>query len=380
VKKFRFWMMLCVLVMLFAVSCTPDAPTDEPDEATLCTVTLVFDYLDMVKELEIEKGALIEEPVRITQKPGYVSVGWFRQNGDEWELWDFATDTVSEDMTLTLRWERDVENTYRYALIYNDGTDRVDLGSNLKGADLPLPTPVWEGHTFLLWEWMLNTSYTTEDGEKIEVVYEARWANVPPNTRVMLGTYEQDGNEQNGAEPLEWLVVDRSEDGGAYLLTTRYIIDWLPFHNSSTTSLAWQQRDLRLWLNGTFYHTAFDDEARTHIPLTELPELQSKDHIFLLSEEEANLLFPALADRAGVLTPYAKMKEKSNPTPHSEQSGAYKFYGYWLRSAEKQTADLFFYSPDGSYINKKIDGNTHFGIRPAMWVDAAYVDALLSQQ
>ena len=42
-------------------------------------------------------------------------------------------------------------------------------------------------------------------------------------TTVTFGTYEQDGNASNGAEPIEWYVLD--EKDGKKLLVSKYILD-----------------------------------------------------------------------------------------------------------------------------------------------------------
>ena len=48
--------------------------------------------------------------------------------------------------------------------------------------------------------------------------------------KVEFGSYEQDGNTQNGPEPIEWDVAAAYEDG--YLLVSRYILDGIPWDDA----------------------------------------------------------------------------------------------------------------------------------------------------
>ena len=45
---------------------------------------------------------------------------------------------------------------------------------------------------------------------------------------VMFGSYEQDNQPDNGAEPIEWLVLAQSE--GKALLVSRYALDCQPYN------------------------------------------------------------------------------------------------------------------------------------------------------
>ena len=84
---------------------------------------------------------------------------------------------------------------------------------------------------------------------------------------VTFGTYEQDNDTSNGAEPIEWTVMDVEEDR-AYLLS-RYVLDAAPY-NVRQRSVTWKSCTLRRWLNTDFYETAFSDEDRGLIAATRL--------------------------------------------------------------------------------------------------------------
>lgn len=95
--------------------------------------------------------------------------------------------------------------------------------------------------------------------------------------RLFYGTYEQDNNLENGQEPIEWFVVDVSED--KVTLLSVYCLDVQRFNaihldrysNGSPApetyykELAgeWKGTTLYKWLNNEFYSTAFSESEKT---------------------------------------------------------------------------------------------------------------------
>lgn len=74
---------------------------------------------------------------------------------------------------------------------------------------------------------------------------------------ILFGTYEQDGDTSDGAEPIEWIVLDDTEDG--LLLISRYVLDCIPYHDGFD-EMTWETSSLRKWLNNDFYKSAFDHD------------------------------------------------------------------------------------------------------------------------
>ena len=158
---------------------------------------------------------------------------------------------------------------------------------------------------------------------------------------VTFGTYEQDNNLGNGAEAIEWLVLDKQD--GKVLLLSKYALDAKPY-NEEYTDVTWETCTLRSWLNSEFYRTAFSEKERGSIAETlvrseDNPEYgteggnDTRDKVFLLSIEEVTTYFdsdPYASDpaRRAKVTEYAKA-----------QGGGYaesdEYYGngwWWLRS------------------------------------------------
>lgn len=82
---------------------------------------------------------------------------------------------------------------------------------------------------------------------------------------VIFGQYEQDGNLDNGSEPIAWLVLD--VQGGKALLMSRYALDCLPFHDEKTDA-AWNQSALNAWLQADFRAAFTDAEWAAIAPVT----------------------------------------------------------------------------------------------------------------
>lgn len=111
---------------------------------------------------------------------------------------------------------------------------------------------------------------------------------------IVFGRYEQDGNLDNGPEPIEWEIV--SEEDGRMLLISRYILDCKPY-NTSCTDVTWETCSLREWLNNDFFNSAFSETEQNQLLLVMLStsdnEFESaeggndtEDKVFCLSVDE----------------------------------------------------------------------------------------------
>ncbi len=201
-----------------------------------------------------------------------------------------------------------------------------------------------------------------------------------------FGHYEQDNNTLNGKEPIEWQVL--AVEGNRVLLLSKECLDWKNFHNQWDKTVTWQGCWLRTWLNQSFYDTAFSDEEKYFIlQVTNEnpgnPELglqdgnPTRDRVFLLSVDEAELYFSSDEDRLCAETTYAK----AQVYPGFSHWGA-----WWLRSQGNyfSTTDYNFAAAVwNGHINT--DGMaTHTGngmfVRPAIWVDLAGEEAQQQDQ
>ena len=118
---------------------------------------------------------------------------------------------------------------------------------------------------------------------------------------IAFGTYEQDNDTGNGTEPIEWIILDKGEDGSLFLIS-KYALEAKQY-TVGAANANWENASLRTWLNDEFYKTAFSDAERDMIKTTKVvahPNVKynkdagndTEDRIFLLSGVEAEQYFP----------------------------------------------------------------------------------------
>ena len=191
---------------------------------------------------------------------------------------------------------------------------------------------------------------------------------------ISFGSYEQDNNKENGAEEIEWIVLDA--DGENVLLLSKYGLDARAY-NSSDAAVTWENSELRQWLNDTFYQTAFSKaQQEVIIPVTNVnPDNErwgtsggndTQDAVFLLSIDEAENYF---SDRNETLWIQA--------TPYAVEQGAYVADNgdspWWLRSPGDHNEGGFCaayvdYRPSGVSLSGYAVQYNSRAVRPALWV------------
>ena len=193
-------------------------------------------------------------------------------------------------------------------------------------------------------------------------------AKAKAGSRVVFGSYEQDGDTANGAEQLVWQVA--AVEGDKLLLITENVIDMQKF---ATAKGVWESSALREWLGGTFLNAAFSAEeqakiAETAVTVGKNPETgvsggnSTADRVFVLSIEELLTYFPEQADRRAEATAYAVANGVSVDLNYGTA-------GYWTRDAgdSNQYAAYVYYYGDVNYngVRARTD---YIGVRPAIWV------------
>lgn len=191
---------------------------------------------------------------------------------------------------------------------------------------------------------------------------------------VSFGCYEQDNNTENGAEAIEWIVLDA--EGENVLLLSKYGLD-AQAYNSSDEAVTWENSGLRQWLNDTFYKTAFSEaEKGVIIPVTNVnPDNErwgtsggndTNDTVFLLSIDEAETYF---SDRNETLWTQA--------TPYAVEQGAFVADNgdspWWLRSPGDHNDGGFCaayvdYRPSGVSLSGYAAQKSSRTVRPSLWV------------
>jgi len=173
---------------------------------------------------------------------------------------------------------------------------------------------------------------------------------------VAFGAYEQ-GNDKK--EDIQWLVLD-IQDGKA-LLISKDALDCQPYHTTKENAV-WKTSSLRQWLNSQFANEAFSSREKALISTSTLPDEETQDKIFLLSDTEARQYLGS--SRTCKATQYAIVTQ-----------GAYTnrvngTCSWWLRSSG--IAEGFItYVREGGTVSEHGSEATSDGIavRPALWID-----------
>ena len=232
---------------------------------------------------------------------------------------------------------------------------------------------------------------------------------------VILGKYEQDGNSENGAEDIEWIVLD--VNGLKVLLVSKYALESMPF-NTVSGETSWETSSVRTWLNGGFIEDAFSETERGYlisssienkdyyIGITETGILKANntgkglkeitahttggaitiDKVFLLSVDEANAYFASAEERAILFTnaarehflsycveeakAYGLTDEKmiiDNIESWEQEHGTGSCF-WWLRSPGLSSTCCSIVDNSGETYNSQNVESKEGGVRPALWV------------
>ena len=184
-----------------------------------------------------------------------------------------------------------------------------------------------------------------------------------PLDTLFFGRYEQDKESDNGAEPIEWYVLEE-KDGKAFLLS-RKTIDNAKF-NSSEIDTTWETSSIRKWLNSTFISSAFTQEEQELILTSSIDNLQAgksgewdkteapntEDKVFLLSYNE--------------YMKYLQLKEEQEPEATSYANSRGRNWNIWLRSPGKNRKEMQYFCMGKADSNPVTESNA---VRPALWID-----------
>lgn len=183
-----------------------------------------------------------------------------------------------------------------------------------------------------------------------------------------FGRYEQDGDDANGPEPIEWIIL--TQFGNRALLLSRDCLD-AQYFNDDFGSAPWESCSLRSWLNDAFLKAAFTEEEQARIfdttnantmadgyPGLPANSNPTTDRVFLLSYKE-------LTAFAGTITiPGATAYAEARCNPGSGDSAS----AWWLRSpGPDDHAALVLY--ESGELNYYLADLNRRGVRPALTVN-----------
>ena len=166
---------------------------------------------------------------------------------------------------------------------------------------------------------------------------------------VKFGRYPQ--TKEGEVWPVEWQVL--AIENNRVLVISRYGLDAKRFDGSSND---WEKSEIRKWLNGEFYNSAFSDEEKARI------KSFNQDNVFLLSKEEAGKYFANSDARKCMPTSYAKAKGALKG-----ENGC----GYWLLRSPNANLSCFVFGVNrGGGVFGRYNVSYDIGsVRPALWIN-----------
>ncbi len=173
---------------------------------------------------------------------------------------------------------------------------------------------------------------------------------------VLFGVYEQDDDTKNGPEEIEWLVLDKDENG-RYLLLSKLVLDMKPYYAEYSPIATWEGSTVRSWLNSSFLNEAFPVSEQALIPEVLVENTgnakygtyggnNTQDRCFLLSAEEGYLYLPTDEARMAGFT------EKVNRLKNYIRERGNDTTAWLVRTPGPYTnmATAFAYDGEGPYV------------------------------
>lgn len=180
---------------------------------------------------------------------------------------------------------------------------------------------------------------------------------------VRFGHFKQGKDDNQGAAPVEWLVLEKRWD--EVLLISRHSLAGRRFHDKPEP-ISWAGSGLRAWLNHEFLNTAFSAEERRDIRIFSheddfFGEVRTvSDYIFCLSISEACRYFRDDESRQCLPTEYARL--------------CYGTEIWMLRSPGAFPDQVATVNSDGSVYSYGWNASEHFSVRPALWLSLRIPD------
>lgn len=206
---------------------------------------------------------------------------------------------------------------------------------------------------------------------------------ITPGQSFFLGHYEQDNNATNGAEPIEWVILDYDAYNNCALAISRYVLDVGVMYQKkvSKNNLTWANSNIRKWLMTGFIGGSFTGTEQQLICTVQQDTAgfmdrpggpTTKDTFFLLSKQEQAYYLGTSPLSRGVLTPYAEAQARRYNV--NVTNGCTTWY---LRTPGG--FDWDFFGVDANWnVEYGKDCQTCHGIRPAFWLDVSQISGEIS--
>ena len=140
--------------------------------------------------------------------------------------------------------------------------------------------------------------------------------------------------------------------------------------------ITWEHSDLRAWMNGDFYESAFTPVQRGLIETVHNENADQSitgasggaptdDRVFALSETESVIYFSTPAARSDIGAAPVTEHAAESPLSVSEDGNA----DWWLRSPGTYGFATQFVDASGTPSLSGANVDLQYGVRPALWID-----------
>ena len=193
-------------------------------------------------------------------------------------------------------------------------------------------------------------------------------AVLPKGADVTFGSYEQDGDEENGQEPIEWTIL--TKENNTVLLFSKKILECRRF-GSSKSDTWWLSSELHDWLNDSFYNAAFSEQERERIKRYDSKTKPYKmntleDPVFIMElismENIYGVSYKTVED---VQRPHGSLQ--GIPTEYVEKTYPSNYGRWWVEGGFENGRGLLI-KGDGSLGDGDCTDN-NVGVRPMIWVE-----------
>ncbi len=244
-KKFLFLLLLAALFTIALASCSND------NKVTYHIIQLDTNGTTSVSEI-VKSGGKITKPAD-PSKEGYTFAGWLY--GDV--FWNFETDTVSSDITLKAKFEK---NSYTITFTNGDSVSEVNISHGAKITEPEKPTR--ENYIFLGW-YNGDAAWNFETDKVLESInLTAKWQEATVYT-VM---FDSDGGSpvstqsvyKNGTVTQPATITKKDHDFAGWFLGDT---EWNFAENKVTSNLTLTAK----WTPYPTYTVSFNSDGGTEV-------------------------------------------------------------------------------------------------------------------
>lgn len=183
---------------------------------------------------------------------------------------------------------------------------------------------------------------------------------VKEGKELIFGSFDQDG--EDGAEDMHWFVLHVDKEANRALLISKDIIGYAPYNGTD-----WKNSEIRAWLNGEFYETAFSSGERSKIIKNLYSEHKGEDENDVIYEVADSISLLSRAEYEKYMT-FGSAVSSAVWSKKLQNEFEFNGRGEWLMRTVLDNGNVMNVISSGAKNNNGISTENNCGIRPIMWV------------